>query len=53
MGKGIVAPSDPGAFAIRDGVLYLSFNEALLQSWLEDVTGNVTTAVENWLSIEK
>ena len=53
MGKGIVAPSEPTAFAIRDGVLYLSFNGTQLQSWLEDVAGNVGKAVDNWLSIGK
>ena len=50
MTEGTMAPTQPQAFTIRNGVLYLNLSQAVRQAWLEDVTGNVSEALENWLA---
>ena len=50
MSKGNHESSEPQAFEIRDGVLYLNYSQVIRQTWLKDVAGNVTQALDYWLS---
>ena len=50
MTTGNYASTEPRAFEIRDGVLYLNYSQAIRNSWLEDVPGNITRAVKKWVS---
>jgi YHS domain-containing protein len=50
MTKGTLTPTQPQAFTIRNGVLYLNLSQAVRQAWLEDVSGNVSDALDNWLA---
>ena len=44
---------DPDAFYISDNKLYLNLNKNVQKKWLEDVNGNVTSAVRIWDGIEE
>ncbi|MCA8927691.1 MAG: YHS domain-containing protein [Alphaproteobacteria bacterium] len=40
--------TDPTAFRVVDGQLYLNFNQAVRDRWLQDVPGNIAKANANW-----
>jgi len=42
------ADSDPEAWTIVDGKLYLNYNRKVMATWQQDVPGNVTKADGNW-----
>ncbi|MBS8225068.1 YHS domain-containing (seleno)protein [Vannielia litorea] len=46
--QGYVAPTDPSAFTIHDGKLYLNFSKSVRNIWEKDVKGHVTAADANW-----
>ena len=46
--KGYTAPSDPKAWAVWEGKLYLNYNKNVREKWQTDVPGNVAKANENW-----
>ena len=48
MTDGTYAAPKPEVFAIRDGVLYLHYNEAIRKTWLKNVKGFIVGALENW-----
>jgi hypothetical protein len=48
MSKGRVASTDPMAFAIRDGKLYLIHNSEMRVLWMRDVADNIVLAKQNW-----
>jgi YHS domain-containing protein len=46
--QGYTASSDPQAWRIHDGKLYLNYSEGVQKTWAQDVTGNITNADTNW-----
>ena len=49
MSYGFVVSSDPAAFSLVDGKLYLNYSLGVRETWLEDVPGNIESADNNWL----
>lgn len=47
--EGRAVPSDPRAFAVQDGRLYLNFSDQVLQVWKEDIPGFTSRADLAWL----
>ncbi len=45
---GCAARSDPRAWHIHDGKLYLSHNLRALRLWARDISGNIARGDENW-----
>ena len=46
--KGYTAKTDPDAWHVKDGKLYLSYNRSVRRTWKEDIPGNVAKADRNW-----
>ncbi len=46
--RGHTASSDPEAWKIVDGKLYLNYDLSVRKKWLTDVAGNIRRADENW-----
>ena len=46
--KGEVAPTDPAAWTIVDGKLYLNFSLEVKDLWAKDIPGNIAKADNNW-----
>jgi YHS domain-containing protein len=46
--QGYTASSDPEAWKIRDGKLYLNYSKSVQQTWAEDIPGNIAKANANW-----
>lgn len=46
--KGSTAKTDPDAWTIVDGKLYLNYNRAVRAIWKTDITGNIAKADANW-----
>lgn len=46
--KGATAPTDPEAWTIYDGRLYLNFSTDVRSLWRQDIPGNVALADANW-----
>jgi len=46
--KGALAPTDPNAFTIHDGKLYLNFSKQVREIWAQDIPGNVEKADAYW-----
>lgn len=44
--------TDPNAWHIADGKLYLNLNKDIQKTWLKNVTGNITTSEVNWPEIK-
>ena len=51
MSKGSHAPSDPQAWTIHDGKLYLNYSKAVRDTWKKDLSGNIQRADKNWASL--
>lgn len=45
--------TDPMAYKIVDGKLYLNLNAAVQKKWLSDVPGYIDTAEGNWVDIKR
>ena len=43
---------DPRYWKIVDGKLYLTLNEQIQETWLQDVPGNIRKAKKNWTQIK-
>ena len=48
MSKGYVVSSDPDAWTIVDGKLYLNYSLGVRKTWLRDIPGYVAKADANW-----
>jgi YHS domain-containing protein len=48
---GYKAATDPAAFTIVDGKLYLNYNRDIQKQWSADIPGFVTKANENWPAV--
>jgi YHS domain-containing protein len=46
--RGYKAATDPAAFTIVDGKLYLNYNEEVRRQWKTDIPGFVAKADKNW-----
>jgi hypothetical protein len=48
MSRNFVVSSDPNAFTVVDGKLYLNYSLKVRNTWLKDVPGNIVKADANW-----
>lgn len=46
--NGYTAKTDPEAWTVVDGRLYLNFNRSVRDRWLTDVSGNIAAGDKNW-----
>lgn len=46
--KGYTAPTDPYAWTVHDGKLYLNFSLRARELWSEDIPGNIAKGRANW-----
>lgn len=46
--QGYTASTDPDAWTIHDGKLYLNFNRRIRRRWERDIDGNIAKGVANW-----
>lgn len=46
--QGYTASTDPDAWKIVDGKLYLNYNKDVQKRWETDVPGNIASANDNW-----
>lgn len=51
--NGYKVSTQPDAFAVVDGKLYLNHDLKVLARWKEDVPGNITQAEKNWPEVSK
>ena len=47
------AITDPEAWKIVDGKLYLNCSQAAYEKWITDIPGHIKKADENWLKMQK
>ena len=50
---GVKVSTQPNAFAVVDGKLYLNYDTDVLQRWKEDVPGNIALGEKNWPEVAK
>lgn len=50
--RGYKVSTDPDAFAIVDGKLYLNYNKPVQTTWNRDRPGYIATADRNWVELE-
>lgn len=46
--QGYTASSDPQAWRIADGKLYLNYSKGVQKTWAQDVPGNIAKGDANW-----
>jgi YHS domain-containing protein len=51
--QGYTAATDPNAWKIENGKLYLNYNSAVQWGWQKDVSGNVAKGDKNWPGLAK
>ncbi len=51
--KNAIAPTDPKAWTIRDGKLYLNYSLSVRDTWLPDVAKNIIKSDKNWPGLAK
>ena len=44
-------PTDPNAWRIVDGKLYLNLSKKVQKKWIKDIPGNISKADNNWPSV--
>lgn len=49
---GYKAATDPAAFSIVDGKLYLNYNAAVQKQWSADIPGFIVKADRNWPAVQ-
>lgn len=49
--QGYTAPGNPQNWAIRDGKLYLNYNDKVQSDWLKDPDGFIAKANQNWPAV--
>jgi hypothetical protein len=50
--EGHKAPTEPGAWTIVDGKLYLNYNKDVQQLWKKDIPGRIKKAEDNWSKVK-
>ncbi len=48
---GSTAPTDPDAWTIHEGKLYLNYSLNVRKKWLRDVPGHIAKGLDNWPGI--
>ncbi|MEP0744805.1 MAG: YHS domain-containing (seleno)protein, partial [Anderseniella sp.] len=51
--QGYTASTDPDAWSIVDGKLYLNYSKSVQKNWEKDVPGHITSADKNWPTVLK
>ena len=51
--QGYTASTDPDAWSIVDGKLYLNYSKSVQKNWEKDVPGHITSANKNWPKVLK
>ena len=51
--QGYKVSTQPDAFSVVDGKLYLNYNREVVKIWKQDVPGNISKAEENWPEVSK
>lgn len=51
--RGYTASTDPEAWKIVDGKLYLNYSKSVQKQWEQNVPGNIAAANQNWPSVLK
>jgi len=51
--NGYKVSTQPDAFAVVDGKLYLNHDVKVLERWQADIPGNITQAQRNWPEVSK
>ncbi len=51
--KNSIAPTDPEAWTVHDGKLYLNFSKSVRATWLPDAAENIIKADRNWPRLSK
>ncbi len=51
--QGYTASTDPDAWSIVDGKLYLNYSKSVQKNWEKDVPGHITSADKNWPKVLK
>ena len=46
--QGTTASTDPEAWRIVDGKLYLNYSKSVQSTWVRDIPGNIAKADKNW-----
>ncbi len=46
--KNTLVPTDPNAWKVVDGKLYLNANEKVQTTWIKDIPGNIALSDTNW-----
>lgn len=46
--RGYTAPTDPDAWSIKDGKLYLNYSLKVRDLWSQDIPGNISKGNANW-----
>jgi len=49
--QGYTASSDPDAWRIVDGKLYLNYSKSVQEKWQQDIPGNIAQADKNWPAV--
>lgn len=50
---GYLAQTDPTAWKVVDGKLYLNYDSDIQKKWSEDIPGNIKKAIEKWPAASK
>jgi YHS domain-containing protein len=50
---GYLAPTDPTAWKVVDGKLYLNYDADIQKKWAEDIPGNIKKGIEKWPAASK
>ena len=51
--NGYTASTDPNAWRIVDGKLYLNYSVGVQEKWSQDIPGNITRGDKNWPDVLK
>ncbi|SNZ21224.1 YHS domain-containing (seleno)protein [Cohaesibacter gelatinilyticus] len=51
--QGYTASTDPDAWTIVDGKLYLNYSKSVRSQWEKDIPGNIKSGNKNWPSVLK
>lgn len=51
--KGSTASTDPEAWSIVEGKLYLNYSKSVRKQWAKDIPGNIMAADQNWPDVLK
>lgn len=51
--RGYTASTDPDAWRVVNGKLYLNYNKSVRATWAKDIPGNIAKANRNWPNVLK